>query len=349
MDGWGCLPLVVLIVLILMEVNQMRAFIKLIRVPNLAIIAATQYLMLYAILIPLLKNLYVYTDAGLVKVPDLQPQLMNFQFLCLVLATIFLTAAGYVINDYFDTKTDLLNRPERVIVGKAITRRKAMTIHIVLNTLGVGFGFYVSLSIGMPFLGIVFAIVAGLLWFYSTTYKRQFLIGNILVAFLTGLVPFMVVVFEIPPLLKNYNELLISYQVNIIHIVYWIGGFAFFAFMTTLIRELIKDMEDFRGDKVIGRRSMPVVLGLKYTKSIVIMLIIITIMALLWVFLFYLSDMITLVYMIIGLLLPLLFLVYSLIKASSKKAFHFASLFSKFIMLAGMGYAFVAYYIISFK
>ena len=327
----------------------MRSFIRLIRIPNLAIIAATQYLMLYAILIPLLKNLYVQSDTGIIKVPDLQPQLSDFQFLCLVLATILLTAAGYVINDYFDTKTDLLNRPDRVIVGKTISRRIAMTIHIILNVLGIGFGFYVSFSIGMPYLGFVFALVTGLLWFYSTTYKRQFLIGNILVAFLTSLVPFMVAVFEIPPLLQNCNEILSSYQTSLLHIVYWIGGFSFFAFMTTLIRELIKDMEDFEGDRLIGRKSMPVVLGLRGTTFIIIALIAITIIALLWVYLIYLTDNLTLAYMVIGLILPLVFLVFLLIKASSQKGYHFASIFSKFIMLAGMGYALIAYYIITFK
>ena len=327
----------------------MRSFIRLIRIPNLAIIAATQYLMLYAILIPLLKNLYVQSDTGIIKVPDLQPQLSDFQFLCLVLATILLTAAGYVINDYFDTKTDLLNRPDRVIVGKTISRRIAMTIHIILNVLGIGFGFYVSFSIGMPYLGFVFALVTGLLWFYSTTYKRQFLIGNILVAFLTSLVPFMVAVFEIPPLLQNCNEILSSYQTSLLHIVYWIGGFSFFAFMTTLIRELIKDMEDFEGDRLIGRKSMPVVLGLRGTTFIIIALIAITIIALLWVYLIYLTDNLTLSYIVIGLILPLVFLGFLLIKASSQKGYHFASIFSKFIMLAGMGYALIAYYIITFK
>lgn len=327
----------------------MRSFFKLIRIPNLLIIAATQYLMLYAILIPLLKNLFVATNTGLIKVPEMQPQLIGFPFMCLVLATIFLTAAGYVINDYFDTKTDLLNRPDKVIVGKTISRRKAMTIHVFLNTLGVCFGFYVSLSVGFPLLGFVFAMVAGLLWFYSTTYKRQFLIGNILVAFLTGLVPFMVAVFEIPPLVKEYSEMLISYQANLIHIAYWIGGFSFFAFMTTLVRELIKDMEDFEGDKVIGRKSMPVVLGLKLTTYIVIGLIVITILALIFVYLVYLSDIFTLIYMIVGIVLPLMYLAYLLVKAISPESYHFASFLSKIIMLSGMGYALVAYYIITFK
>ena len=326
----------------------MRSFLRLIRIPNLLIIAATQYLMLYAILIPLLKNIFVATDTVLIKVPEMQPQLIGFPFMCLVLATIFLTAAGYVINDYFDTKTDLLNRPDKVIVGKTISRRKAMTIHVILNTLGVGFGFYASLSIGLPILGVVFAMVAGLLWFYSTTYKRQFLIGNILVAFLTGLVPFMVAVFEIPPLINEYSEILTSYQANLIHIAYWIGGFSFFAFMTTLIRELVKDMEDYEGDMVIGRKSMPVVIGLKLTKYIVVTLILVTIIALIWVYLFYLSDTITLIYMIVGIILPLIYLGYLLVMAASPKSFHFASLFSKIIMLSGMGYALVAYYIITF-
>ena len=139
------------------------AFFRLIRFQNLVIIAATQYLMRYAIIDSLLSNLYVAGEGGLLKLPELELQLTHFQFLSLVLSTIFLTAAGYVINDYFDTKTDLLNRPERVIVGKLIPRRWAMFIHITFNVLGIGFGFYVSYSLGMTYLLVVFLVVTGLL------------------------------------------------------------------------------------------------------------------------------------------------------------------------------------------
>ena len=324
----------------------MKAFLQLIRWPNLLIIIATQYLMRYAILDTMLKNIYVYVNSETVKVPDMELQLSDFQFLLLVMSTVFLTAAGYVINDYFDTKTDKLNRPDRVVVGKLISRRLTMTIHLVLNGLGVVLGFYLAWSIGMMFLGFVFLLVSGLLWFYSTTYKRQFLIGNILVAFLTGLVPFMVALFEIPLLMDEYSAIMIDFDINLNHILVWIGGFSFFAFITTLIRELVKDMEDFEGDRAYGRRSLPIVLGLNVSKIIVSGLILITLSALFVIVIFFLNDPITFIFMLVALLLPMAFLIFWLWKAKSRKAYHIASILTKVIMLSGLAYAVLAHFII---
>ena len=324
----------------------MKAFLQLIRWPNLLIIIATQYLMRYAILDTMLKNIYVFINSEIVKVPDMELQLSDFQFLLLVMSTVFLTAAGYVINDYFDTKTDKLNRPHRVVVGKLISRRLTMTIHLVLNGLGVALGFYLAWSIGMMFLGFVFLLVSGLLWFYSTTYKRQFLIGNILVAFLTGLVPFMVALFEIPLLMDEYSAIMIDFDINLNHILGWIGGFSFFAFITTLIRELVKDMEDFEGDRAYGRRSLPIVLGLNVSKIIVSGLILITLSALFVIVIFFLNDPVTFIFMTVALVLPMAFLIFWLWKAKSSKAYHIASILTKLIMLSGLAYAVLAHFII---
>lgn len=327
----------------------MKAFLQLVRWPNLLIIVATQYLMRYAILDTMLKNIYVLNNSELVKVPEMELQLSDFQFLLLVLSTVFLTAAGYVINDYFDTKTDKLNRPHRVIVGKSISRRSAMTIHLVLNGLGIALGFYLSWSIDMLFLGFIFILVSGLLWFYSTTYKRQFLIGNLLVAFLTGLVPFMVALFEIPVLLDTYSTVLTDFDINLNHILVWIGGFSFFAFITTLIRELVKDMEDFEGDRAYGRRSLPVVLGLKFSRIIVLSLILISLVALLLIVILYLNDLVTFIYMIVALFLPMVLLMIQLWKADSSKSYHGVSSLTKLIMLTGLAYAVLAHFIIVYQ
>ena len=113
-------------------------------------------------------------------------QLSELLFFMLMLSTVFITAAGYVINDYFDTRTDEVNRPKTVIVGKDLSRRFAISLHWTLSALGVVLGAAVTVSIGKPFLTLVFLIVPGLLWFYSTSYKRQLLTGNLLVALLTA-------------------------------------------------------------------------------------------------------------------------------------------------------------------
>ncbi len=308
----------------------MIAFLKLIRIQNLVIVAVTQYLMRFAIIQPILQ------------VNNFSLQLSEFDFLVLVLSTIFLTAAGYVINDYFDTKTDSMNRPDDVVVGKQIERRTAMSLHIVLNILGIIGGFYVSYRIGLYQLGMIFIIVSGLLWYYSTSYKRQFLIGNLLVALLTGIVPLLPILYEMPLLNKTYKDILLANHTNFNHIFFWVLGFSFFAFITTLAREIIKDTEDFEGDSAYGRNTVPIVLGIKWTKTIIVSLLVIVLFVLVYLYFSYLESLSTLLYGLITLILPMFYLIYVIYKADDKNDYHFASTLLKFIMLAGILYSIVA-------
>jgi len=282
----------------------------------------------------------------ILEVYDFKLQFSELNFFFLVMATVFITAAGYVINDYFDTKTDLVNRPETVIVGRVLNRRWAILLHVILNTIGIGLGVYVSFYIGIPALSIVFVLITGILWFYSTTYKRQLLIGNIIVAVLTALVPLMVILFEIPLLNKEYGLLMHEMRTNFVHIILWVSAFALFAFLLTMIREIIKDVEDFEGDSAYGRRTMPIVLGVLNSKIVIITFIITTLFSLLYLNFRFLNDMITLIYFIIFLIIPLLFLLYKIIIANNKKDYHRSSNLSKLIMLAGILYSLVANYII---
>ncbi|MFC2152625.1 geranylgeranylglycerol-phosphate geranylgeranyltransferase [Bacteroidota bacterium] len=309
-------------------------FLRLIRFKNLLIIILTQYLMRWSIIKPILE---IY---------EFKLQFSELNFFYLVMATVFITAAGYVINDYFDTKTDLVNRPETVILGRLLNRRWAIILHVVFNTIGIGLGAYISFYIGLPFLTIVFILVTGILWFYSTTYKRQFLVGNIIVSFLTALVPLMVILFEIPLLNKEYGLLMRELRADFTHIIMWVSAFALFAFLLTMIREIIKDVEDFEGDRAYGRKTMPIVLGVINSKIIIVTFILTTLFSLLYLYFRFLKDSITLIYFIVFLIIPLLILVYKIIIAENKKDYHRASNLSKLIMLAGILYAIVANYII---
>jgi len=283
----------------------------------------------------------------ILNVYDFDLQFSEINFLFLVMSTVFITAAGYVINDYFDTKTDLVNRPQTVLVGKIINRRSAILIHGILSSLGILMGIYVSFYIGFPILSLVFILITGILWFYSTTYKRQFLIGNLIVAFLTGLVPLIVLLFEIPLLNKTYGYVLIQMRANFNQIIVWVLSFAFYAFLLTLIREIIKDIEDYEGDNEYGRQTMPIVLGVLNTKVIVVSFILFAIFSLLYAYFRFLTDFITLIYFIVFLIIPLILLLYKLIIAETKNEYHSASRLSKLIMLAGILYALVANFIIN--
>lgn len=309
-------------------------FLRLIRYKNLLIIVLTQYLMRWSIIKPILE---VY---------EFNLQFSELHFFFLVMATVFITAAGYVINDYFDTKTDLVNRPETVIIGRVLNRRWAILLHVIFNIIGIGLGAYISFYIGIPMLTLVFVFITGILWFYSTTYKRQFLIGNIIVAVLIALVPLMVILFEIPLLNKEYGLLMKELRSDFTHIILWVSAFAIFAFLLTMIREIIKDIEDFEGDSAYGRKTMPIVLGVLNSKIVVITFILTTLFSLLYINFRFLNDSITLIYFIVFLIIPLVFLVYKIIVAEDKKDYHRASNLSKLIMLAGIFYALVANYII---
>lgn len=308
------------------------SFIKLVRLPNLIFVVAIQYIMRWCII------------NSIIGANGFELQFGGFNFALLVLATVLLTASGYIINDYFDTESDLFNNPERVTIGKTITRKMAMNFHIALNLIAVVISFYISFKIGIYKIGFIFIIISGLLWFYSSSYKRQFLIGNLIVALLAGLVPFMVALFEIPSLNREYAEILIQRNTNFNIAIYWILGFSFFSFITTFFREIIKDIEDFEGDKTFGSNTMPIIIGVFYSKIVAIFLIILTIITLFYVQFIYIENANSFIYIIVAIILPLLFLIYKLIIAKTKEHFHFASILSKIIMILGVLYSIVACY-----
>jgi 4-hydroxybenzoate polyprenyltransferase len=317
----------------------MKAFLNLIRWPNLLIVVLTMVLMRYAVLEPLIGKIGVILNNGTGEEIPMVLQFPWYDFVLLVVATVFITAGGYVINDYFDIKTDLINKGS-VIVGTKISRRQAMMWHNVFNIIGVSAGFYISFKAGYIWLGILFLAVSGLLYFYSASYKRQFLIGNIIVAILTALVPMLVAFYEWPALYKYYTINARSLPA-IDLIFYWVGGFAFFAFLTTLTREIIKDIEDFEGDAAFGRNTLPVVVGVLSAKIISISLILITVALLYLTWYFFINDNITVAYLSIAIVLPMLIVIYKVVSGKSRKQLHGASRLMKIVMLTGILYSVV--------
>jgi len=320
----------------------MKTILSLIRFPNLLIIAFTQFAMRYLIMEPLLPS------------ASFSLQFDNLHFLLLVGATMFLAAAGYIINDYFDTRTDRINKPEKVVVGVRVNRRTAMTMHTVFNIIGIGIGIYLSFYIKVMAMSIVFFLTAGLLWFYSTNYKRQFLVGNLTVAFLTAMVPLIVVLYEIPMLNREYGNIMLQYNSSFNYIFIWVAGFSIFAFVSTLIREIIKDAEDFEGDAAYGMKTLPIVLGTKYTKAVLAILIVFTIVALVFILVKFIMfsgedpDFISMIYFSAFLILPFFILLTLILIAGNKKDYHRASILIKIIMLSGVLYSAVVYYLIKF-
>jgi 4-hydroxybenzoate polyprenyltransferase len=315
----------------------MKEFLRLIRWQNLLIVILTMIMMRYFVIGPLLSRIEVTLINNSGEVVPMALQFPWYDFLVLVAATVFITAGGYVINDYFDIKTDLINRGS-VIVGTRIPRRQAMMWHNIFNILGVAAGFYISWKAGYFWMGMLFLLVSGLLYFYSASYKRQFLVGNIIVASLTAMVPLLVILYEWPALYRFYS-VNTTEPPPLIFLFYWVGGFALFAFITTMIREIIKDIEDFEGDKAYGRNTVPVVIGILGSKIVAVSLIIITLSLLYLTWHFFINDTITLIYISAVIVLPLIFVIYLIAIGRSKKQIHTASNLMKLIMLAGIFYS----------
>jgi 4-hydroxybenzoate polyprenyltransferase len=325
----------------------MKAFMNLIRWKNLLIVILTMVLMRYAIIAPLISRIGVIPINSSGREIPMTLQFPWYYFVLLVLATVLIAAGGYVINDYFDIKTDLINKG-KVIVGTKIPRRKAMMWHNIFNIIGVLTGFYISLKAGFLMMGVLFLLASGLLYFYSASYKRQFLIGNIVVAILTATVPILVVLYDWPALYRYYTINAASLP-PINFIFYWVAGFALFAFLTTLTREIIKDIEDFEGDIAYGRNTVPVVIGVLSAKVVSICLIIITIVLLYLTWYFFINDKITLIYISAAIVVPFLLTIYKVITGSNRKQLHYASSIMKIAMLMGILYSIVVKVILSWN
>ncbi|NDV46965.1 prenyltransferase [Paludibacter sp. 221] len=312
----------------------MLNYLKIIRFPNLLFIVLVQFLMQQSVVTPILQ-VYGFESISL-----------GLNFVLLVAATVFTAAGGYVLNDYFDVKIDAINRPEKQIVGKAISKERAMRYYQIVTGIGLVCGLCLSYLAGSFTLAFIFIVTPGLLWFYSSNYKRQFLIGNIVTAFNTALSVLIVAIVVMAFMYKSYGNLI--FETNIPRTIYgWVGGFAVFAFVLTWIREVIKDMEDEKGDREMECRTMPIKWGMGKTKIFVCVLILLTVIALFVVNKLYIpfEGTLTIRYIVIGLIVPMLVLIYLVFRAKTPSDFHQSSTLSKFIMLIGVLYCLVFYYL----
>lgn len=273
-----------------------KGFLRLIRVQNLLIVVGTQYLARIALIGPREEWSRVLFDGRMV---------------ILTLSTVCIAAAGYIINDYFDVKIDIVNKPERVIIGRYLKRRWAITAHQVLNVVGCLLG----LLLLNRWVFAVDLLSVSLLWFYSANLKRQPFIGNLVVSFLTALSLIVMAVYY-----KQNENLLLVY--------------AAFAFVVSLVREIIKDMEDVRGDARYGCRTLPIVWGIRRTKSLLYVIIAAFIMTLFLIADSWDNPRLGWIFML--LLIPVAWLVYRLVLADTRREYSYLSNLCKLIMLMGV-------------
>ena len=234
----------------------------------------------------------------------------DLRLFLLSLSTVLVAAGGYVINDYYDVKIDYINNPDRVVVGKTIHRRFAILLHVALSVLGIFVGFFVSWK-----LAAVNVMSVSVLWFYSNLLKRLPFIGNFTVALLTG---------------ASIAILVFLYDANTILILIY----ALFSFFITLVREIIKDMEDLKGDNTYGCKTLPIVWGIRKTKITLYFLIAAFLISVIAINQFYVK--LDIIYFVMLLFVPLAWLTTRLARADTKKDYGWLSSFCKVIMLLGI-------------
>ena len=301
----------------------MISLLRLIRFPNLVIIAISQALVRYCLIIPAYQTAYN-------NIEIFPAHLSKPDFILLVLSALLIAAAGNIINDVFDVRTDEINNPGKNSIGKFISAEAARRLCYVSWSVGIVIGFYLAFKIEKPVMGFIHVFAAGSLWMYSTYYKKRLLIGNIIIALLSALVLLMVGLFE-PEFYPNITYLLI---------------YSGFAFSVTLIREIIKDMEDVDGDERTQCKTLPVIAGIKKSKAVVLILIALTAILIGYILTsyFYGNRVISIWNLFAIFEIPFFGLAYLVITAADKKDLHFASTFTKIIMVLGVFSLFPFYY-----
>jgi 4-hydroxybenzoate polyprenyltransferase len=221
--------------------------------------------------------------------------------------TSLIAAAGYIINDYFDLKIDYVNRSgDDIIIGNTIKRRVAMLLHIVLSSIGVLIGCYLAYTLHIWVIALAPMLVVGLLWFYSTDYKRQFLVGNLVLSFLS-IFPILILILFEPAIFQAYYSF--EYRAVAVLIFKVLLYFSFIAFGVSLVYAILKDLHDLPGDEAVNAKTLPILAGETTAKLTISFISVAIIFAL-----FYIQNMqylnnayIPLVYIIFGIELPLIF------------------------------------------
>lgn len=304
--------------------NKVAGFFKLIRWPNLVFIALTQILFFFCVIEPVLYGNTFHIERELMQL-----------FFVLTVSSVFIAAAGYAINDYFDLNIDLVNKPTRLVVDKAISRRWAIFLHLLFSFAGVLMGFYIGLQNGNWIIGFANTGVVFLLWFYSTTFKKKLLSGNIIISFLTAWVVFVVYL------------LTVHQKVDLLHLVNPGSHqkllrlallYSSFAFIITLIREVVKDIEDMEGDARYGCRTMPIAWGVEFSKVFATIWMVILLVLLLIVLLYILQFRMWLgaAYNLVLIIAPSVYCLYLLFNAKQTKDYSVLSKWIKAVMFTGI-------------
>lgn len=307
--------------------NKIKAFFRLIRWSNLLMIAIMMLLVYYCLMLPMFNT-------GIVGVMPLSPA-----FMLLLISMVFIAAGGYVINDYFDVEIDKANKPDKLIVSKIFSSNVTKFFYIILTFIGIVTGLASSILILDSRFYLLFTILlllVCLLYSYSANYKKKLIIGNLIVSLSVAFAVFLPWLFEIL-YLSNNSLILYAVKDTIISILPFVLFYTAFAFFMTLIREIVKDAEDFKGDLLTHCRTIPIVFGINKMNVILSVLGL-----LLWLLLFFYQIILYRLHSYIA--LGIMFVIWNSLPISISQLFnknaeinyHRYSVFLKIIMLLGV-------------
>lgn len=306
--------------------ERIKGIARFIRFPNLIIVVLIEFLLRYGVLRPVLFSGQMEFMTGL------------SDFIIFVLTTLLLAIGGYVINDYFDQKIDRINRPDQLVVSRLIAPRMAIKIHLLVNILAVILGFYLAYRVQSIWFGFLFPCGALFFWFYSARWKQLLIWKNLIVAFISASLIMLVLLFEFFHL-RLYPEYF-STVISKLSSIFWIFfAYAVFAFLVSLFREIVKDIEDMKGDQQFGTRSLPSVTGIGWSKTVVITLVLVTmaLLAYMQAVVYQFGMEMLFWYLMITVQLPSIYLVIAVGRAKKREDFRFSSGLAKLIMFTGIG------------
>lgn len=254
-----------------------------------------------------------------------------FEFSLLVLATVCIAAAGNIINDIYDVKIDLVNKPDKVLIGRKISEKNAYNWFIALNVIGVAIGFYLSNLIGRPGFSALFIVFSALLYLYASYLKGMLLVGNLLISGLVAMSLIIVGLFDLLPAITPENQITQSTVFKVIL------NYSLFAFFLNFIREIVKDLQDVNGDKKGEINTLAIALGRKRTTVITFVLGVIAVAGVVYyMYEYFYNRQILLLYFLLTVVAPLLYFCVLAWSAQTQKDYAFLSTLLKIIMFTGL-------------
>ncbi|MEL6720287.1 MAG: geranylgeranylglycerol-phosphate geranylgeranyltransferase [Bacteroidota bacterium] len=300
----------------------MKTLVRLVRFPNLLIVAITQALIYFIVFLPAFQA------------AEITPALNLLNLFLLIFSTVCIAAGGYIINDILDLEIDQINKPEKTIVGKVISIKQANWLYWGSILLGFFISLYLAIEThNLPLLSL-YPIAVFLLFLYSKYFKKSILVGNIIVSIFCAFVAGIIWVAERNSfmILKTTNSEEADYLQFVLLI--YLG----FAFLATMFREIVKDLEDQEGDRIGNCRTLPIVAGIASAKIIALFfgIALFVMLVYLCVVLLELANYWALGFVVLVVLLPLLYSFFLLWKSKLSREFHQISQLAKVMMLMGL-------------